>query len=69
MDCTNKNKNLKMCNCTYSPCGRKGNCCECIAYHLKSEQVPACFFDAETETTYDRSVENFITMYNKKRGK
>ncbi|MFH1256997.1 MAG: DUF6485 family protein [Candidatus Diapherotrites archaeon] len=61
MDCR-KEANLKNCNCTYSNCSRKGICCECIAFHRKSGELPACFFDAKTERSYDRSVEKFIEM-------
>ncbi len=59
MDCQ-KEKNLKNCPCTYLNCPRKGMCCECIKYHRLNKELPACFFSAETEATYDRSVENFI---------
>ena len=53
----NKNK----CNCTY-PCSRKGICCECIEYHRKSGELPACYFNKEYEATYDRSISNFMKM-------
>jgi len=69
MGCPNKDKNMVHCNCTYEPCGKKGNCCECVLFHRKTAQLPACFFDAEAEATYDRSIENFVRLYNKKRGK
>jgi hypothetical protein len=59
MDCKQE-VNLQGCNCTYEPCSRKGMCCECIAYHRKSSQLPACFFSAEVERTYDRSIRRFI---------
>jgi hypothetical protein len=52
MACDN-NKAMK-CNCTYS-CPRRGKCCECLAYHIRSGEFPACFFSAEAEKTYDRS--------------
>ncbi|MEW6517279.1 MAG: DUF6485 family protein [candidate division FCPU426 bacterium] len=58
MECR-KDKNLKMCNCTY-PCSRKGLCCECLAYHRDSGELPACYFDAKIEKTYDRSVEAYL---------
>jgi hypothetical protein len=54
-DCPNKEKNLEMCTCTYS-CNKRGNCCECVAYHRKSNQIPGCFFSKEGEATYDRSI-------------
>lgn len=58
MECK-QNTNLKSCSCTYEPCPRKGMCCECVAYHRKSRQLPACFFDEEGERSYDRSYSNF----------
>jgi hypothetical protein len=60
MDCVNKEKNLSRCNCTYEPCPRKGNCCECIVYHKRMNELPACFFSDEVERTYDRSYARFI---------
>ena len=61
-------KNVTMCNCSY-PCDRKGICCECLSYHRKNKEVPACFFPDEIEKTYDRSIENFIKIYNRKNTK
>ncbi len=52
--------NLKNCNCSYEPCPRKGKCCECILYHRRAGELPACFFSPKYEKTYDRSVECFI---------
>jgi hypothetical protein len=60
MACDNLTNNMKMCNCSYEPCSRKGKCCECIQYHRKSRELPACFFTNDVERTYDRSVERFI---------
>jgi len=59
----NEEKNRKNCNCTYEPCSRKGICCECIAYHWRSKELPACFFPSKVERTYDRSLEKFIECY------
>jgi len=42
------------CPCTYS-CGKHGKCCECVAYHLRSGEFPACFFSEKAEVSYDRS--------------
>ena len=56
----NKQKNMGMCNCTYEPCSRKGICCECIAYHKRMDELPACFFSDKVERTYDRSIRRFI---------
>lgn len=63
MKCEAQKKNLELCNCTY-PCSRKGNCCECLHYHRKSRQLPACFFPVEAEKTYDRSYDHFVSLYN-----
>ncbi len=62
MDCNQVEKNLDRCNCTYPGCPRKGACCECLHYHKKMNQLPACFFPAEVEKTYDRSYERFARM-------
>jgi hypothetical protein len=66
MDCK-KEQNLKNCNCSYEPCARKGMCCDCIGYHLKGRQVPACFFPADAESTYDRSFEHFARLVTQRR--
>lgn len=60
MECDNLEANLEFCNCTYEPCPRKGNCCECIRYHLRQRELPACAFPVEAERTYDRSFRKFI---------
>ncbi len=57
MECK-RSSNLEFCNCTY-PCSRKGECCECLHYHLKRNELPACCFSKEAEKTYDRSFEAF----------
>ncbi|MDP2891917.1 MAG: DUF6485 family protein [Bacillota bacterium] len=59
MECK-KQTNIKGCPCTYTPCSRKGLCCECVTYHRSSGELPACFFSKEAEKTYDRSVRRFI---------
>ena len=61
-ECSNKQK----CACTYTSCGRHGKCCECLAYHLKSDELPGCCFPAEVERTYDRSFTRFIAVHTKK---
>lgn len=63
----NLSKNKGSCTCSYEPCSRKGKCCECIRYHRKNGELPACLFPEDVEATYDRSVENFINTH-KKRG-
>lgn len=51
------------CPCTYEPCSRKGVCCECLAYHLRLRQLPACAFPPEVERTYDRSFRRFASLH------
>ncbi|MBL6988791.1 MAG: cytosolic protein [Bacteriovoracaceae bacterium] len=65
MDCK-KQQNLKNCSCTYPGCEKKGACCDCLAYHLKSKQLPACCFPADVEKTYDRSFETFAKAWGLK---
>jgi hypothetical protein len=63
-NCTHSEENRRnLCNCTYTPCPRKGICCECIAYHRRSDELPACFFPPEAERTYNRSIGNFIRLH------
>jgi len=65
MECISE-KNKQYCNCTYEHCPRKHKCCECLHYHRRQGQLPACFFSAEAEATYDRSIEHFIRDYQKR---
>lgn len=64
-DCPNREKNLQQCNCTYEPCDKKGICCECLAYHRRLQQLPACFFPPAVERTYDRSIAAFLKSVGK----
>ena len=57
MECK-KEQNKVNCNCTYT-CDKKGICCECITYHRKREELPACYFSDEVEKTYDRSIRRY----------
>jgi hypothetical protein len=66
MDCKQE-KNQQKCNCTYEPCSRKGTCCDCLRYHLDSRELPACFFPANAERTYDRSFEHFARLVSQNR--
>ncbi len=66
MDCQ-KDKNLKLCACTYDPCSRKGLCCDCLSYHLKKRQLPGCCFPADAEKTYNRSFEFFAQLVSHKK--
>ena len=61
MDCK-KETNLASCACTYEPCPRKGACCDCVSFHLRMRELPACAFDARGECTYDRSFEHFSRL-------
>ena len=61
----NTKENLSFCNCTYQPCSRKGKCCECIRYHWKTKELPACFFPTSVEKSYDRSLDRFLETYSK----
>lgn len=61
--CKNKASNLDGCACTYDGCSRKGMCCECLQYHLKSKQLPGCCFPAEVEASYDRSFKAFARAW------
>lgn len=63
----NVEQNKKNCNCTYEFYSRKGICCECIKYHWKMGELPACFFSEDVEKTYDRSIERFIQTFKEKR--
>ena len=59
-ECSNVAANLRACNCTYEPCSRKGVCCECLAYHRRNGELPACYFSVNVERTFDRSIERFL---------
>lgn len=61
MECK-REANLNKCNCSYEPCSRKGACCDCLAYHLRSRELPACFFPRDAERTYERSFEHFARL-------
>jgi len=63
MECK-KEQNLQDCNCTYEGCSRKGVCCDCLKYHLKMKQLPACCFPEDVEKKYDRSFEKFAELVN-----
>jgi hypothetical protein len=52
MEC--EQKKIKF-NCTYS-CPLHQKCCDCIEYHRRRNEFPACFFSEKMERTYDRSL-------------
>ncbi len=63
MECK-KVSNVNRCSCSYDPCQRKGVCCDCVTYHLRSRQLPGCCFPDSAERTYDRSFEHFAKLVN-----
>jgi len=63
MKCPNKSMNMEGCNCTYTGCDKAGICCECVRYHRKKGQIPACFFPAEAEKTFNRSIDYFTELH------
>ncbi|NOZ86134.1 MAG: cytosolic protein [Deltaproteobacteria bacterium] len=63
----NVESNKAKCNCTYEPCSRKGICCECIEYHRRMNELPACVFPEDAERTYDRSFAYFARLVNEGR--
>lgn len=61
MEC-HREANSERCACSYPSCKRKGICCECLSYHLRNRQLPACCFTPAAEATYDRSFEHFARL-------
>ena len=51
---------IKHCSCTYTACENRGNCCKCVAYHNDRGELPGCFFSAEAERSYDRSLAKLV---------
>ena len=66
MECQTEGNKAK-CTCTYEPCSRKGNCCQCLSYHRAMDELPGCLFPLEIERTYDRSIARFLQVYSKKK--
>ena len=61
----NQDELIEGCTCSYTSCSRKGKCCECIAYHLKMDELPGCVFaqiSKDAEKTYDRSFNHFARL-------
>ncbi|OGU16717.1 MAG: hypothetical protein A2076_06780 [Geobacteraceae bacterium GWC2_53_11] len=49
------------CKCTYTPaCPRRGNCCQCVAFHRDKSEATGCMFTPAGERTYDRSLKNLM---------
>jgi hypothetical protein len=57
--------NRSYCTCTFT-CDKHALCCECLHYHRQRGELPACYFTAEEEKTYNRSIEFFIQRRNKR---
>ena len=68
IQCENLQKNVEKCACTYMSCSHRGNCCECISYHLAMQELPGCCFPPDAEKTYDRSFRKFIEVWSAKAG-
>ncbi len=60
--CVNKDTNMDRCNCSYPGCERKGICCECLFYHRRRGELPACCFPDEVEKSFDRSFGKFVEI-------
>ena len=65
MECVNQDRNTKRCNCTYPGCSRRGICCECLAYHRGSGELPACYFTTAEERTYNRSIGFYVQKHGR----
>ena len=61
MSCT---RTAKDCKCTYSSCSRRGNCCQCVAFHRELGEATGCMFTTAGEKTYDRSLRNLMRDRN-----
>lgn len=61
-DCPNQPANRDQCGCTYTACGKRGLCCECIASHRSRDELPGCLFPPEAERTYDRSIRHYVQV-------
>ena len=65
MECTQEQNKSEYCNCTY-PRDKKGKCCDCLHYHRKMGELPACYFPNDIEKTYDRSIRLFVELYQER---
>jgi hypothetical protein len=64
--CPNLKENIGHCNCSYTSCDKTGICCECVHYHRRNNEIPACFFPDSVEKGWDRSFRNFINTWKDK---
>ncbi len=58
-------QNRADCACTYQACGRRGICCDCVAYHRKNNEIPGCLFPPAWEKKYDRSLKAFLAAHGR----
>ena len=63
MACPSTETNKKRCNCSCTGCSKRGNCCECLHFHLSMNELPACAFPDDVEKTWDRSFKRFAEIY------
>lgn len=62
MECK-KAENIIDCSCTATTCSNRGICCECVRYHRERKELPGCFFPADAEKSWDRSIKNFVKCF------
>lgn len=62
VECPRQEENKQYCNCSYPGCSKKWTCCECLHYHRRMGELPACFFPDQIERTYDRSIRRFVSL-------
>ena len=48
------------CKCTYESCSRKGNCCQCVAFHRERGEATGCMFTPDGERSYDRTLKSLM---------
>jgi hypothetical protein len=61
----NQDDLINGCTCSYTSCLRKGKCCECVAYHLRMNELPGCAFakiSKEAERSYNRDFNHFAKL-------
>jgi hypothetical protein len=65
-ECTST-QNRANCNCTFN-CEKAGICCRCLSYHRRNGELPGCYFPGDAEKTGNRSIDNFIRIYQERGG-
>jgi len=61
-----KDDNLEHCTCTYTSCGKRGMCCQCLRSHFQHGELPGCVFPEDLERTYDRSIQRFVAAFQER---